>query len=59
MGVAAVQKMIDLSEKLAIVTGGASGIGRGISLVLAEQGADVVLAAELPAIGHCFQGDRD
>ena len=38
------KKMIDLSEKVAIVTGGASGIGRGISLVLAEQGADVVLA---------------
>jgi NAD(P)-dependent dehydrogenase (short-subunit alcohol dehydrogenase family) len=36
--------MIDLTEKIAIVTGGASGIGRGISLVLAGQGADVVLA---------------
>ena len=34
--------MIDLTGKTAIVTGGASGIGRGISLVLAEQGADVV-----------------
>ena len=56
--------MIDLSGKRAIVTGGANGIGRGISLVLAEQGADVVLAdmntdgaeavaAELSASGHC------
>ena len=36
--------VIDLTGKTAIVTGAASGIGRGISLVLAEQGADVVLA---------------
>ena len=34
--------MIDLTGKVAIVTGGASGIGRGICLVLAEQGATVV-----------------
>lgn len=56
--------MIDLSEKLAIVTGGASGIGRGISLVLAEQGADVVLAdmntqgAEAVAAGLSASGNR-
>ena len=30
--------MIDLSDKVALVTGGASGIGRGICLVLGEQG---------------------
>ena len=36
--------MIDLSGRLAIVTGGASGIGSGICRVLAEQGADVVVA---------------
>ena len=36
--------MIDLMDKIAIVTGGASGIGRGICLVLAEQGATVVVA---------------
>lgn len=33
-----------LSEKTAVVTGGASGIGRGISLALASHGADVVVA---------------
>ena len=36
--------MIDLTEKAALVTGGASGIGRGICLVLAQQGASVVVA---------------
>ena len=36
--------MIDLTDKVAIVTGGARGIGRGICLVLAEQGADIAVA---------------
>ncbi|MCY4654964.1 MAG: glucose 1-dehydrogenase [Dehalococcoidia bacterium] len=36
--------MIDLSGKVVLVTGGARGIGRGICLVLAEQGADVAVA---------------
>lgn len=35
---------IDLTEDVAVVTGGASGIGRKISLTLAEHGADVVVA---------------
>jgi NAD(P)-dependent dehydrogenase (short-subunit alcohol dehydrogenase family) len=34
----------DLSDDVAVVTGGASGIGRRISLTLAEHGADVVVA---------------
>lgn len=53
----------DLSGKVAIVTGGASGIGTGISAVLAEAGATVVIAdrdleaaereaAVLSAAGH-------
>ena len=36
--------MIDLTDTVAIVTGGASGIGRGICLVLAEQGAKIAVA---------------
>lgn len=35
---------IDLSGKVAIVTGAASGIGKGIATCLAEAGADVVIA---------------
>jgi NAD(P)-dependent dehydrogenase (short-subunit alcohol dehydrogenase family) len=34
----------DLDAKVAIVTGGASGIGAGIAAVLAEAGASVVIA---------------
>jgi len=42
--------MIDLTEKVAVITGGASGIGRGIAGVLAGQGATVVIAdLSLPA----------
>jgi len=33
-----------LADKTAVVTGGSSGIGRGIALSLAEHGADVVVA---------------
>ena len=36
--------MLELKEQVAIVTGGARGIGRGISLKMARQGASVVIA---------------
>ena len=39
----------DLTGKVAIVTGGNSGIGYGIAQGLAHAGADIVVAARQPA----------
>jgi NAD(P)-dependent dehydrogenase (short-subunit alcohol dehydrogenase family) len=36
--------MNDLKDKIAIVTGGARGIGRGIALAMAREGATIVIA---------------
>ncbi len=35
----------DLTDRIAIVTGGSDGIGKGIALAMAEAGADIVVAA--------------
>ena len=35
-----------LTDKTAVVTGGASGIGRGIALQLATHGADIVVTRD-------------
>jgi NAD(P)-dependent dehydrogenase (short-subunit alcohol dehydrogenase family) len=41
-------ELFDLSGKVAIVTGGGTGIGRQMAQALAEAGADVVLCARKP-----------
>ena len=37
-----------LDDRVAVITGAGTGIGRGVALVLAEHGADIVLAGRRP-----------
>src|SRR4051812_23111807 len=44
----AMSSRFSLDGRVAVITGGGTGIGRGAALVLAEHGADVVLAGRRP-----------
>lgn len=53
--------MGDLSNRVALVTGASRGLGKGVALVLAEKGADVVVnyhasAAEAEAVAEACRG---
>ena len=39
---------IDLSGKVAVITGGGGGIGRAIALCMADMGADIAIIESIP-----------
>lgn len=49
--------MSEFNGKVVIVTGGAQGIGRGISLAFAEQGANVLCADVAEAAGKAIEAE--
>lgn len=49
--------LFDLSDRVAVVTGASSGIGRTIALALAEAGASIVLVARRAALLDTLRGE--
>ena len=52
-----IRNVFDLTGKVAMVTGGGRGIGRAISLTLAQNGADVVVADINPEDAEAVAGE--
>jgi NAD(P)-dependent dehydrogenase (short-subunit alcohol dehydrogenase family) len=55
---ASISKLIDLSGKRGIVTGGLKGIGKAITARLVECGAEVLVADSDPSINDCPDTDN-
>src|SRR4051812_1011139 len=47
------------TRPLAVVTGASSGIGRGLALICAQKGFNLIVAADDPAIHDAAQSFRD